>query len=85
MASASNTGLAKVEQIEWRCRYCGCTEERACVFDRNGIPCSCWWVNREHTACSAPGCFKRYLEDLRTSAGADKKRSAVRLGNRRAA
>ena len=29
-----------------RCRFCGCTEERAC-------PGGCSWVNRELTICSA--------------------------------
>jgi hypothetical protein len=29
-----------------RCRWCGCTNERACE-------CGCTWVNRRRTLCSA--------------------------------
>jgi hypothetical protein len=28
-----------------QCRYCGCTDERAC-------PGGCWWMDEAHTICS---------------------------------
>jgi hypothetical protein len=44
------------------CRRCGCTDKRACQIERPGlfgeeVPTACWWVDREHTRCSA--CFVR--------------------------
>jgi len=48
------------------CRYCGCTDERACVLPKRKFPDgvtrgrTCWWIDAEHTVCSASGCFKKY-------------------------
>jgi hypothetical protein len=53
--------------VETRCRYCGCTESRACVFNDNGIPRACWWVTKERDVCSAPLCFRRYLGEVRAA------------------
>ena len=42
------------------CRYCGCTERRACV-DGNGEPCR--WMDADQTVCSSFSCFERLTED----------------------
>lgn len=39
-----------------RCRYCKCTEEKAC-----NPPCS--WVDKAQTVCSNPACVVRGVED----------------------
>lgn len=46
-----------------RCRYCGCTETRACVLQQVGFPFTmgCWWVDRQRTVCSAPDCYQKYV------------------------
>jgi hypothetical protein len=47
---------------EAKCRYCGCTENRACVID--GDPC--YWVvppgyrGNENGVCSNPACVDRF-------------------------
>jgi hypothetical protein len=43
-----------------RCRFCGCTETRACVTD--GQPCC--WLDPNHTVCSAPACATRYHAEV---------------------
>ena len=49
------------------CRYCKCTEERACRLADGG---ACSWIFPEHTVCSNPECERRWVEDnkLRTAA-----------------
>lgn len=42
-----------------RCRYCRCTDERAC-------PEGCWWIDQEHTVCSNPRCVQRFEYRLST-------------------
>ena len=39
------------------CRYCGCTEERACGG-------GCWWVDVYRTVCSSSVCVERYIGDF---------------------
>jgi hypothetical protein len=39
------------------CRYCRCTEQRAC-------PGGCAWLDVESTVCSSPPCFAKFSEDL---------------------
>jgi hypothetical protein len=39
------------------CRFCGCTEARAC-------PGGCYWVDAEQTVCSNGTCLDRYFEPL---------------------
>lgn len=41
------------------CRFCGCTERRACV-DANGDSCS--WIDADRTVCSAARCLERATE-----------------------
>jgi hypothetical protein len=45
------------------CRYCRCTEARACAG-------GCYWLYPEQTVCSNPDCAERYVQDnlLRTAA-----------------
>lgn len=38
------------------CRYCRCTEARACEG-------GCRWLFPEHTVCSAPACEAKFVED----------------------
>jgi hypothetical protein len=38
------------------CRYCRCTEQRAC-------PNGCVWVDEERTLCSASACVARFSDD----------------------
>ena len=45
---------------EERCKYCGCTEHRACVT--NGQPCA--WLDPNHTVCSAPRCATLYHAEM---------------------
>jgi hypothetical protein len=49
------------------CRFCGCTEAQACVFEFKGQPHACWWVDADRTVCSSPPCWKRLYEELRAS------------------
>ena len=42
------------------CRYCKCTEDRACRLADGG---ACSWIFPEHTVCSAPECQGRFVED----------------------
>jgi hypothetical protein len=44
------------------CRYCGCTDGRACLPP-------CWWIDKAHTICSAGTCLLKYCEDLRGCLG----------------
>ena len=41
------------------CRYCGCTENRAC-------PGGCAWMDPQQTACSAEPCRERYMAEAFT-------------------
>lgn len=55
-----------------RCRYCRCTDERAC-------PLGCWWVDLEHTVCSNPRCvqrFERFLSIRQNGHLGERKRDA---------
>jgi hypothetical protein len=36
------------------CRYCGCTDERAC-------PEGCWWLEETHTVCTNKGCIEKHF------------------------
>jgi hypothetical protein len=52
VAGALRTGI---------CRVCGCTENRACIFDAgpgsSEEASACWWVNAAKTLCSNPQCL----------------------------
>ena len=42
---------------EESCRFCGCTQNRACrMLDGSG----CAWLDPNHTVCSAPACAEKY-------------------------
>ncbi len=50
-----------------RCRVCGCTEETACDL---GAGFLCWWVDADHTLCSAPKCLAVVpMDELDEAAG----------------
>jgi hypothetical protein len=53
---------------EHRCRYCGCTDLRACVLEWNGEVFTCWWVNQECDVCSNAFCVESYRDELRAKA-----------------
>jgi hypothetical protein len=40
-----------------RCRYCSCTEDRAC-------DAGCWWYDEEQTVCSSETCVARFRAAL---------------------
>lgn len=48
-----------------RCRYCGCTQNRACEDPTTG---TCYWLDHRRTLCSACGCPEddhlRILRDI---------------------
>lgn len=49
-----------------QCRYCGCTDERACRIPLPGahysaFPCS--WANEEHDVCTAPACIDQWFAE----------------------
>jgi hypothetical protein len=45
------------------CRYCGCTEDRACVLATGGGE-TCTWVDADRTVCNGPdGCAGKFLDD----------------------
>lgn len=57
---------------EDRCRYCGCTDDNACVLGAGegeatgGRATTCSWHRRPHYGlgvCSAPACVKAYIAD----------------------
>lgn len=53
-----------------RCRYCGCTDDRACEE-------GCRWYDREHTVCDSPRCVNKFfLTRL------DKSAALLRLGQK---
>jgi hypothetical protein len=43
-----------------RCRFCGCTDHKACVTDGQ----ACAWLDPHHTVCSAPVCAGKYRAQL---------------------
>jgi hypothetical protein len=48
-----------------KCRYCGCTETRACVLtivciEHSQVPIMCCWWDHERTVCSNPSCVKKH-------------------------
>jgi hypothetical protein len=45
------------------CKYCGCTEARACETDDG--PCS--WYDRSVPVCSNPSCASSYEEDMESA------------------
>jgi hypothetical protein len=49
------------------CRYCRCTERRACVL-ASGRGCS--WLYPEGTVCSNPACEAKFVEDNKLRRGA---------------
>ena len=51
------------------CRYCRCTEQRACLL-KSG--CGCAWLYPERTVCSNPECAEKFAQDnlLRSQGGA---------------
>jgi hypothetical protein len=36
------------------CEYCGCTDTRGCTP-------ACFWIDDDHTVCSAPPCVGRHF------------------------
>jgi hypothetical protein len=40
-----------------RCRYCRCTDERACDD-------GCSWADFQHTVCDSPWCLQRWAAAL---------------------
>lgn len=43
-----------------RCRYCRCTDERACDD-------GCSWADIQHTVCDSPNCIMRFARALSTA------------------
>jgi hypothetical protein len=39
------------------CRYCGCTEDNACLTAGERL---CGWLDLERTVCDAPPCVARF-------------------------
>jgi hypothetical protein len=51
------------EDVERACRFCGCTEARACVtLDQHADGMACWWLTED--VCSNPVCDAALNEDL---------------------
>lgn len=61
--SNSITGRSVAPEVQpGVCRFCGCTDEHGCVLGggmAGSFAFTCWWVDRLHTFCSAPGCWER--------------------------
>lgn len=51
--------MANISFTRGVCRYCGCTERRACILAYGSMIGGCWWVDAAHTICSAPACAWR--------------------------
>lgn len=52
------------------CRYCGCTEDHACLVGHpscNPQPCS--WVEPTRTVCSNPECIVKFAADIKRAKG----------------
>jgi hypothetical protein len=47
-----------------KCRFCGCTEERACLLidnpDRDRLTCA--WADAERTVCTNPKCLAKFAK-----------------------
>lgn len=56
------------------CRFCGCTEKRACILTRSLFdddrPITCSWANRSKTLCNAPICLRADVHERRAAAKA---------------
>jgi len=68
-----------------KCRFCGCTEDRACrvqVSGGNMVPCS--WVDIAKTVCSNPDCLNQWHPDWPTmlAGSKDKAKAAIDQCNR---
>lgn len=45
------------------CRYCGCSNDNACVLDSTtATSITCGWVDSRRTICSADECLAKYRE-----------------------
>ena len=55
------TRAAKTPPRSGVCRYCGCTDARACVDLYNVTACS--WGDQAHTWCTARRCWNRAMKD----------------------
>lgn len=49
------------------CRFCGCTENNACVIDVGLMTITCSWVSSSRTVCSAPDCVRKLKKELGTT------------------
>lgn len=54
--------MAGIELTPGVCRYCGCTDALGCAE-------GCWWIDEEHTVCSARACFTKYFADAGETVG----------------
>jgi len=39
-----------------QCRFCHCTDGKACVYTIAGVKCACYWI--ADNICSAPACIR---------------------------
>lgn len=61
---------ASVDITPGVCRYCGCTNMTPCAVEEiAGDLIGCYWLDKEHTACSAPECRKKWRRDNRKGGG----------------
>lgn len=57
------------------CRFCGCTEEQACVMPEHLAECwqpplwTCTWLTAD--VCSAPGCLARLADEIAVGLAVD--------------
>lgn len=42
-----------------KCRFCGCTDDKACTYTIAGVVCACYWISPD--CCSAPACLRASL------------------------
>jgi hypothetical protein len=64
------------------CRYCTCTEDRACRIPPYGEDDTCGWLHgTDRTVCTAPPCLRRWEQAKRVQKLIKERRSR-RLLNR---
>jgi hypothetical protein len=63
------TSAPTVAVTSGTCRYCGCTEERACILGIRTHPrlgrafTTCAWWNKQKTVCTNPTCIAAALRN----------------------
>jgi hypothetical protein len=45
-----------------KCRFCGCTDDKACTYTIAGVVCACYWIDVDVCSAPAKGSYSRKLK-----------------------